>query len=533
MNPLLPGGSGTTPEPTRNASGINQGTNEDDSQNDPHPEASLFHGQREQNSGTERGYDMETGVTERHDMVTAVQKESLWDYDMVTGATETNRNRHDMVTGATEMNRNRHEMVTGVHRERERERVYGHDIVTGATQQIGNCHDLTGVHEEVTYCPPSTSSGKQKKNRSTSQPQFRSENTPATIEADQILLALQQLANNNNSANFQNNINRISKLPKTLTTLMPTFDGTSEKFELFEDLFQTSLKIHNQLTEDDRIKYFQSLMREDALQTFKNINGPTRENLEEILAVFRRKYVKPQSMAAAKHKFQKLVFNPANQKLVDFLDELQKLAKDAFGIAAHAIIEQFIYANMPPHLKKSINQAHLENGTYEQIVTHLEKELELNGLEAPDELPIKNVSQQPTNTNADRPKPTCHHCKKPGHYRNQCRLLKKQQEQNENNQNNPGNKSSAANTSNPNSNVKNTNNNKNSNKAERKPETVYPPCETCGETNHSADRCYVGANAADRPLPRKSKPEGQSGHHQQDAQNSITGCVLATAQRLN
>ena len=59
MNLLVPGGSGTTPEPTRNASGINQGTNEDDSQNDPHPEASLFHGQREQNSGTERDYDSE------------------------------------------------------------------------------------------------------------------------------------------------------------------------------------------------------------------------------------------------------------------------------------------------------------------------------------------------------------------------------------------------------------------------------------------------------------------------------------------
>ena len=175
MNPLLPGGSRTTPEPTRNASGINQGTNEDDSQNDPHPEASLFHGQREQNSGTERDYDM----------------------------------------------------------------------VTGATEQIGNYHDTTGVHEEVTYCSPSTSSGKQKKNRSTSQPQFRSEKTPATIEADQILLALQQLANNNNSANFHNNINSFSKLPKSLTTTMPTFDGKTEKFELFEDLLQTSLKIHN------------------------------------------------------------------------------------------------------------------------------------------------------------------------------------------------------------------------------------------------------------------------------------------------
>ena len=260
----------------------------------------------------------------------------------------------------------------------------GHDMVAGATEQIVNCHDMTGVHKEVTNCPPSTSSGKRKKNRSTSQPQFRSENTHATIEADQILLALQQLANNNNSANFQNNFNQISKLPKSLTTTMPTFDGIAEKFELFKDLFQTSLKIHNQLTEDDRLNYFHSLMRGDALQTIKNVNGPTRENMGEIIAVFRRKYVKPQSMATAKHKLQKLVFNPEKQNLVDFLDELQKLAKDAFGVAAHAIIEQFIYAKRPPHLKKSINQAHLENGMYEQIVTHLEREIELNGLEAPD-----------------------------------------------------------------------------------------------------------------------------------------------------
>ena len=103
----------------------------------------------------------------------------------------------------------------------------------------------------------------------------------------------------------------------------------------------------------------------------------------------------------------------------------------------------------------------MENGTYEQTVTHLERELELKGLEAPDELPINNVSQQPTNTNADRPKPTCHHCKKPGHYRNQCRLLKKHREQTENNQNNPGSKTSDTNTTNPNSNVNNNNNNRN------------------------------------------------------------------------
>ena len=178
MNPIQPGRSGTTPEPSRNALNTSQGTNEDDSQNDPRLEAGLFHGQISQDSGPE------------------------WVYDMVTGAIE----------------------------------------------QIGNCRNMTGVHEAATYCPPSTSSGKQKKNRSTSQPQFRSETTPATIEADQILLALQQLANTNNSANFLNNINSISKLSKSPSTTMPTFDGKTEKLEFFEDATQSVHMCHSPIS---------------------------------------------------------------------------------------------------------------------------------------------------------------------------------------------------------------------------------------------------------------------------------------------
>ena len=181
---------------------------------------------------------------------------------MVTGATEEFRHNPHMVTGATEEFRHHPHMIR-------------------ATQ------------EEIPYCSPTLSSGKQKKAFSTSQPQIRSENAPATIEADQTLLALQQLATNSNSANSNNNISRISKLPKSITTTMPNFEGKSEKFELFEDLIQTSLKIHNQLTEEDKLNYFHSLMRGDALQNFKNITSPNRENLGEILNVFRRKYVKP------------------------------------------------------------------------------------------------------------------------------------------------------------------------------------------------------------------------------------------------
>ena len=185
-------------------------------------------------------------------------------------------------------------------------------------------------------------------------------------------------------------------------------------------------------------------MRGDALQTFKNISSRNRESLIEILTVFRRNYVKPQSMATVKDKIQQLVFNPANQKVIDFLDELQELAKNAFGGAAQAIIDQFTYANMPQHLKKSINQAHLENGTYEQIVTHLEWELELNSLEYSDETQMNTVTHK---------------------------------QQIEGNKDNAGNINSDTNNSNP-----------NNDKNERKSRTVCPSCERCGKMNHSTER---------------------------------------------
>ena len=59
MNPLIQGHSGITPEMSRNAFTTNQGTNEDDSQSDPHPEAGIFGNQVTQNSGPEDDRDSE------------------------------------------------------------------------------------------------------------------------------------------------------------------------------------------------------------------------------------------------------------------------------------------------------------------------------------------------------------------------------------------------------------------------------------------------------------------------------------------
>ena len=124
------------------------------------------------------------------------------------------------------------------------------------------------------------------------------------------------------------------------------------------------------LTEEMKSNIFHAHLRSLALKTFKNIQRTPNTTLEDILKVFRRKYVKPESSASAKLRFNKLSFEPENQKLPDFLEELHESAKKAFGDNAHQMIENLLYTNMAPHLENSINQAYLENGTYDQIVKH-------------------------------------------------------------------------------------------------------------------------------------------------------------------
>ena len=75
LNPQVRTHSGTVPGTFRNTNVENQGTNEDDSQSDPHPEAGIFSSQTTQNSGPEVG----------HDMMTRVQKESLCGHDSCNG----------------------------------------------------------------------------------------------------------------------------------------------------------------------------------------------------------------------------------------------------------------------------------------------------------------------------------------------------------------------------------------------------------------------------------------------------------------
>ena len=263
---------------------------------------------------------------------------------------------------------------------------------------------------------------------------------------------------------------------KPVSTNTLIFDGKNEKFELFEDLFHTMLKMQPEMTEVMKINHFHAHLRKDALQTFRNISAVNKKTLDDVLIVFRRKYVKPESQATAKHKWHKLTFDPNTESLPDFLEELNECAERSFGDNAQHMIDSLLYAKLPPHLKRSPNLAHLENGTYDQIVAHLERELELSGLENDGELTIPTMTTVPLNDNqqtTEQTKVVCHYCKKPGHVIRECRKrIRKEQEQ----RNDPSTQKMKPSTS-----------------------KSYAPCPHCQRTNHPPEQCWSGSNATNRP----------------------------------
>ena len=153
---------------------------------------------------------------------------------------------------------------------------------------------------------------------------------------------------------------------------MPTFDGKSEKFELFENLFQTSLKNHDKYTDQDKTNYFHSLMRGDGAAAVQKHQQPKQKESRENYCVPLEKLETPVNGYGKIH-FSTIILQSSEPQVNWSAGRSPEIGKNAFNVAAQAIIEQFIYAKMTLNLMKSINQAHSEHGPFEQTVTHIKR----------------------------------------------------------------------------------------------------------------------------------------------------------------
>ena len=90
------------------------------------------------------------------------------------------------------------------------------------------------------------------------------------------------------------------------------------------------LNMQPEMMEAMNINHFHAHLKKEAFHTFRKISASDNKTLDDVLIVFQRKDVKPESQATAKQKWHKLMFDRNAKPQSEFLEELCECAEKAF-----------------------------------------------------------------------------------------------------------------------------------------------------------------------------------------------------------
>ena len=134
---------------------------------------------------------------------------------------------------------------------------------------------------------------------------------------------------------------------RKLQTHVPNFRGTKDKYNEFEHLLLNHFRpIANKITEEDKIHFFQSLLRDEAIDFWQTITISSTTTLQEVLQLFGNEFAKEDMREVARYKWNEAKYDPTTQTFGDFLKDLKKIAKQAYGDEADKCIKMFLFGKL-------------------------------------------------------------------------------------------------------------------------------------------------------------------------------------------
>ena len=190
--------------------------------------------------------------------------------------------------------------------------------------------------------------------------------------------------------------------PKILHTQVPLFRGNREKYNDFEHLLPDHLRLHqHKLSEEQKLTYFQSLLRDDAIEFWQSLKITTQTTLAQVLRYFKKEYAKEDLKEVAKYKFDQMRYDPTAEIFNEFLNKFKKVAKQAFGDRSGDITETFLFAKLPVQMQNELAMAETHDASLEEIRTFVKRRCQYA------QLLRTNSSAQPFNQiNAQQPPAT-------------------------------------------------------------------------------------------------------------------------------
>ena len=223
---------------------------------------------------------------------------------------------------------------------------------------------------------------------------------------------------------------------KLLQTHVPNFRGQKDKFVEFEHLLLNHLSpLANKITEEGKLHFFQSLLRDDAIEYWQSIQITPLTTLKDVLDLFRKEFAKEDLKEVARYKWDQARYDPTTETFSDFLKNLKKIAKQAFGEEADKIIKMFLFGKLPVEIQQVLTMANKEESSPEEIKTYLMRKYQyiappttiqpFNTVTS--SVPTTNTTIKPATTTTTQPterkrfEGQCFYCGKTGHRKTECR----------------------------------------------------------------------------------------------------------------
>ena len=156
--------------------------------------------------------------------------------------------------------------------------------------------------------------------------------------------------------------------PKILQTQVPLFRGNWEKYNEFEHLLLYHLRPHqHKLSEEQKLTYFHSLLREDAIEFWQSLKMTNQTTLAQVLRYFKKEYAKEDLKEVAKYKFDQMRYDPSAETFNDFLNTFKKVVKQAFVDKSSDITETFLFAKLPVQMQNDLAMVGKHDASMEEI----------------------------------------------------------------------------------------------------------------------------------------------------------------------
>ena len=205
----------------------------------------------------------------------------------------------------------------------------------------------------------------------------------------------------------------------------------------FEHLLLNHLSpLANKITEENKLHFFQSLLRDEAIEYWQSIQITPVTTLKDVLDMFQKEFAKEDLKEKARYNWGQARYDPTTETFGDFLKSLKKTAKQAFGNEADKVIKTFLFDKLPVENQQELTMANKEESSPEEIKTYLMLKYQYQQYTS-QQTPFKPfnavTSSNPTTTTTTKPAtPTtqlkrkrfegqCFYCGKTDHCKIECR----------------------------------------------------------------------------------------------------------------